>query len=144
MLEERLRELLDEVRRRAGPDFSGIGVVVASGTATLPIVPLRPNAPVLIDRPVVEVLAAISVRSSDLHDGFHVLSPILGLELVAQYFAPPVRPVLYPSPGAAIGGARYMTALLGSMLPEVIATGLATVERPSTVFRDGVVVAARR
>lgn len=143
MLEERLRELLNEVRRRAGPDFSGIGVVVASETATLPIVSLRPNAPAFIGRPVVDVLAAISVRSSDLHDGFHVLSPILGLELVAQYFAPPVRSVSYPL-RPSVGGARYMTALLGSMLPGVIATGLATVEQASTVFRDGVVVAAHR
>jgi hypothetical protein len=143
MIEGRLWELLDAVRRRAGPAFTGIGVVVASDVTSLPIAPLRQGVPDFGDRSVVDVLASISVHDCDLHDGFHVLSPVLRIELFSQYLAPPVRPISR-TPSSTAGGARYMTALLASSLPDVVATGLATADQPPIVFLDGAEVAAPR
>ncbi len=44
MLNDRLREMLEDVRSLAGPAFAGIGVLVCRDLATLPITPLRPRS----------------------------------------------------------------------------------------------------
>jgi hypothetical protein len=85
---------------------------------------------------VVDFLAEISRPDNDFHDGFHVLSPAFEIQLVSQYFAPPVidTPVL---PSVRRPGARYMTALLGSKVPGVLATGVATIGQGIVLFANG-------
>ncbi|MDB5712865.1 MAG: hypothetical protein JWO15_262 [Sphingomonadales bacterium] len=136
MLLIRLHDLLEDVRTRAGPTFTGIGVIVATDLKSLPIAPLRADSRPDFGRSLAETLAEISLPASDLHDGFHVLSPEFELELVSQYFGPPVHcvPTLRPDRRS---GARYMAALLGSALPGVLATGVATLGQGVTIFRDG-------
>lgn len=143
IIEERLRDLLHKVRLRAGAAFTGIGVVVASDLSDMPILPLRRSVTDFVDRSTEDVLAAMSVKESELHDGFHILSPSLRIELVAQYFAPPVSISMLPTLPQT-GGARYMTALLGSRLPGVLATGVATIESKPTIFAGGLEVPSRR
>lgn len=139
-VEQVLRRMLGDVRRRAGVEFSGVGVIVASDLATLPVAPLRPDRHEFGDRSAIALLASFSVRESDLHDGFHVLDEALRLRMVSQYFSPPIGSIRPPPPTS--GGARWMAALLGSCLPGVVVTGLVTPDRDPTVFRNGAEVAA--
>lgn len=137
MIGARLNELLVNVCCRAGPGFTGIGIIVASDRSNLPIAPLRACSIPQFHVPLAEFLAGISVPEHDLHDGFHVLSPSFELVCVSQYFAPPVvgTPVL---PAARRPGARYMAALLGSKLPGVLATGVATQAHGIALFTNGI------
>ncbi len=133
---KQLADFLLQVQRRAGSSFVGVGVIVTLDPSLLPIASLRPDLAVRNAGPPVEVLAALSVGTSELHDGFHVLLPDYSIVRVAQYFGPPVGDPP-PLPHGRLLGARYMTALLGSRLPSVIATGIATVDQGVTVFVDG-------
>lgn len=132
----KLGDFLLQVQRRAGSSFVGVGVIVTSDSSVLPIASLRPDLPFRNVGPPVEVLAALSVATSELHDGFHVILPDYSIERVAQYFGPPVGDPPSLPHGRALG-ARYMTALLGSRLPSVIATGIATVDQGVTIFVRG-------
>jgi len=136
MISKQLADFLLQVQYHAGSSFVGVGVIVTSDASALPIASLRPDLAFRNVGQPVEVLAALSVATSELHDGFHVLLPDYSIVRVAQYFGPPVGdPPLLPH-GRALG-ARYMTALLGSRLPSVIATGIATVNQGVTVFVGG-------
>jgi hypothetical protein len=117
MVTVQLHSLLRAVRDAAGKSFSGVGLLVSSDSSDLPIRPLRP-AQVLPDgRPTLEVLAAISRQSSELHDGFHLVSPELKLSLISLYFSPPIVSGIEIESTRPIGG-RYMAALFGS--PQVL------------------------
>ena len=136
MLIARLEALLVEVRTRAGADFTGVGVIVASDPVGLPIAALRPARPVRDGSPAVDLLTAVSRTESPYHDGFHVLSPALDVLLLSQFFAPAIVPGILLE-GSANAGARHAAALFGSAVPGVVATGLATSMYGVAVFRAG-------
>lgn len=136
MLLIRLEALLEEVARRAGSNFTGVGVIIASDPSQLPIAPLRPEFRIPSGWEPVEALTAMSLPTNELHDGFHILSPDFQVTHVSQYFAPPVdRSALLPT--GRQPGARYMAALLGSKLPGVLATGVATHGQGVAIFSAG-------
>lgn len=137
-----LFRLLRSVRDESGELFSGIGVLVSDTPDTLPTFPLRPKSVAPIMGSTTEILSAISKDSSDLHDGFHLLSPALEIKSLSLYFSPPIQwSVVIPHPAPRIGG-RYLAALFGSALPGVIATGVASSQYGVVIFKDGVEVAA--
>src|SRR3546814_2085384 len=84
--------LLEEVDVRAGADFSGVGIIVADSFDSLPLINLRPTNSLLEDAETATALARISHHWHEHHDGFHVLTPELKIEKVAQYFSPPIVP----------------------------------------------------
>ena len=117
-------------------DFCGVGLLVCSDPSALPRLPL---AGALEPQPGADVVAAIcraSMRSS-AHDGFHVLSPDWTLTHTNQYIAPPVPPDLRPVVGRPDFGARHMSALLASRLPEVICAGVLNTRNRVLIFTDG-------
>lgn len=136
-LVEHLVELLEEVSGTAGADFSGIGVIVATSVETLPIIALRPTSKPKIDTKTAIALAEISHPWHEYHDGFHVLTPELKIEKVAQYFSPPIISVAKIDRQKRFGG-RYLAALFGSMIPGVLATGIASRHFGVAVFQQGV------
>lgn len=91
-----------------------------------------------IDRtkPIRDALIAISDAGSEFHDGFHILSPNLQLVRVSQYFSPPIVSGINGDPARRLGG-RYMAALFGSILPGVLATGVASTDYGVVVFEQG-------
>ncbi|MER8687108.1 hypothetical protein [Mesorhizobium sp. M1136] len=133
---EQLVNLLEEVNLRAGTDFSGIGLIVTASPESLPIIALRPTSNLIDDAGTATVLARISHRSHELHDGFHVLTPGLQIEKVAQYFSPPIVPAARIDRQKRFGG-RYLAALFGSMLPGVLATGISSRDFGLAVFHRG-------
>ncbi|MGX7705591.1 hypothetical protein [Methylobacterium sp. Gmos1] len=131
-----LAGLLAETSRTAGPAFTGVGVIVTAKPEVLPIFPLRPVSRIRNTEDVVSLLACISTEQSEYHDGFHVLSPDLRVALVAQYFSPPILPHAKVDRGKRFGG-RYLAALFGSALPEVILTGIASRGFGVAIFESG-------
>ncbi len=131
-----LHTLLVRVASTAGPDFSGIGLVVTDRPETLPTFPLRPDIAVDGEADVAELLASISVAGGALHDGFHILSSGLRVTSLSQYFSPPVVPNLTIDRSHAFGG-RFLAAFFGSALPGVIATGIATTTVGVVTFANG-------
>ncbi len=125
-----------DVRRGAGTSFSGIGLLIGRDPAALPIVSLRPVGQIDCVKPTRDTLIASSDAGSEFHDGFHVLSPDLQLVRMSQYFSPPIVAGISGDPNRRLGG-RYMAALFGSMLPGVIATGVASTDYGVAVFEQG-------
>jgi hypothetical protein len=137
----RLHTLLREVRDAAGNSFSGIGLLVSSAPDDLPTMPLR-QARFLPDRrSTLDRLVEISHQTSELHDGFHVLSPELDLTRVSLYFSPPIVAGVSVDPTRRVGG-RYMAALFGSTLAGIIATGVASPRYGVAVFHRGKEISA--
>jgi hypothetical protein len=141
MLVTRLHRLLRAVRGEAGESFSGIGLLVSSAPYDLPVIPLRPAHLILDQRSTLERLVAISHHASELHDGFHILSPELDVTLVSLYFSPPIVSGINVDPIRRVGG-RYMAALFGSALTNVIATGVASPRYGVAVFHRGKEISA--
>lgn len=136
-----LFSLLRSVRDESGELFSGIGVLVSDTPDTLPTFPLRPRSVAPLIGSTTGILSSISKDSSDLHDGFHLLSSSLEIRSLSLYFSPPIlRSVVIPHPAPRIGG-RYLAALFGSALPGVIATGVASSHYGVVIFKDGMEIA---
>ena len=133
---EQLTKLLEEVDACAGTDFSGIGLIVAASTESLPLIALRPTSKLNDDAATATALARISHHWHEHHDGFHVLTPELKIEKVAQYFSPPIVSVTRIDREKRFGG-RYLAALFGSMLPGVLATGVSSRDFGVAVFQRG-------
>jgi len=141
MTTSQLHSLLRAVRNQAGRSFSGVGLLVSTASDNLPICPLRPNQVVPDGGSTLDILASISQQTSDLHDGFHLLSPKLHLMLVSLYFSPPIAHEITFDSRRGIGE-RYMAALFGSTLPSIIATGVASPRYGIAVFHRGKEVSA--
>ncbi|MCE6075332.1 hypothetical protein FS799_10750 [Agrobacterium vitis] len=133
---EQIVELLQEVDGRAGVDFSGVGIIVTPTSESLPIIDLRPTNKLVGSCETATALAKISHPRHEHHDGFHVLTPSLAIEKIAQYFSPPIAPSVRIDRQKLFGG-RYLAALFGSMLPNVLATGICSRDFGIAVFQQG-------
>lgn len=128
--------VLSRARSIAGDDFTGVGVIVCNPTAELPTIPLRIGITVPQDEDVAHSLGEISRATNDLHDGFHVLTPDLHLMALSQYFSPPISKTAVINRGRKFGG-RYVAALFGSTVPDVLLCGIATKSLGVVIFKDG-------
>ncbi len=111
-------------------------MIVSANPESLPIVALRPTSNPIDDAATATVLARISQHRHEHHDGFHVLTPDLKIKKIAQYFSPPIVPLLNIDRQKRFGG-RYLAALFGSMLPSVVATGIVSRDFGLAVFQQG-------
>lgn len=136
---KRLRNLLADVELAAGPNFSGIGLLICDAPESLPIISLRDRLPLTSTEDVVATLAEISSVESEFHDGFHILTTDFSILKVAQYFSPPAKSGLAIDRSKPIGG-RYLAAQFGSALPGVYLSGIASEKLGIAVFRDGIEV----
>jgi hypothetical protein len=118
---EALRHILACAQSRCGDQFSGTGVIVADKIEILPILALRSDSRPTMSGDTTSVLAAISILRSEYHDGFHVLDSNLRLQLVSQYFSPPIVEGISLDRSRNFGG-RYVAALFGSVLRVLFAT----------------------
>ena len=134
---DRLGDMLVEVYHAIPEsEFCGVGLLVCSDPSQLPHVPLTGAKHV---PPCGEVLAAIcraSTRTNG-HDGFHFLSPDWTLTHTNQYISPPVPSDLHSVVERSDFGARHMSALLASRLPEVICAGVLNSRLKVVLFIGG-------
>ncbi|MBA1188679.1 hypothetical protein G7Z99_06410 [Pseudomonas entomophila] len=133
---EKLIDILREVVKLSGKDFSGVGVIVWNEEFDLPIFPLRVNVTVPNNEKLAVNLAQISSLNSDLHDGFHILTTTLKLVRVAQYFSPPIVHNIRLNRERRFGG-RYLAALFGSKIPGVVLSAVATPTLGIAIFKNG-------
>jgi hypothetical protein len=132
----RLCRTLRDVMKRRTLDFSGVGVIICNSPENLPILPLSRSVPRFEEADLVSQLVAIASRSSDFHDGFHVMSEAWRLTRVAQYFSPPIVADAVIDRSKRFGG-RYLAALFGSAIPGVRLSGIATEGFGIAIFLGG-------
>jgi hypothetical protein len=109
-------------------NFSGLGVVLYDSN-TLPggiRMAIRGKQPelgglFLTEQDSLNFLIELTKHNSPYHDGFVFINERGQLTHVSQYFVPPIVPEIIPNETA---GVRYHTALFGSYLNGVIATGV--------------------
>ena len=133
---ERLCRTLRDVMKRRTVDFSGVGVIICNSPENLPILPLSNSEPRFEETDLVSQLVTIASRRSDFHDGFHVMSDAWLLTKVAQYFSPPIVADAIIDRSKRFGG-RYLAALFGSAIPEVLLSGIATEGFGIAIFQGG-------
>lgn len=132
----KLVEVLRRVRSLAGDEFTGVGVIICNLNTELPTFPLRLGTAIPQREDVAISLAEVSRAASDLHDGFHVLTPEFHLVALSQYFSPPIVEAAIANRTRNFGG-RYVAALFGSTLPGVHLCGIATESLGIVIFRQG-------
>jgi len=135
-IEENLKELLSSVREMmSAEEFCGVGVVVHENAAVLPVASLCPSAPLPKSQTLAEDIALCSLSNNDCHDGFQLVSSDWALTRRNQYFAPFIDGVTCLN--HEVVGARYMAAKHGSLLKNVLCTGLISERDGLLVFVDG-------
>ena len=122
--------VLSDVAVNRPARFAGLGLILYRPPLDLPVTPLAPSGMVRSQpegRPeaAAELLRELSDSSNPLHDGFHLVDAnSLTITHLCHFFAPPIPAdiarLLPPHPV----GARFMAALLGSLLPSVVMTAL--------------------
>ena len=132
----KLVEVLGRARSLAGKEFTGVGVIICDPNTELPTFPLRLGVAIPQREDVAISLAEVSRVASDLHDGFHVLTPEFLLIALSQYFSPPIAEAAVANRTRNFGG-RYVAALFGSTLPGVHLCGIATESLGIVIFRQG-------
>ena len=108
----KLVEVLGRARSLAGKEFTGVGVIICDPNTELPTFPLRLGVAIPQRDDVAISLAEVSRVASDLHDGFHVLTPEFHLMALSQYFSPPIAEAAIANRARNFGG-RYVAALFG-------------------------------
>jgi hypothetical protein len=123
--------------------FTGLGVILYRPPMVLPVTSLlppgqEPMSKVLDVADNAKFLRTLSDSSGDLHDGFHLIDvEQLAITHVCQYVAPPIPAAM---PNGALPypvGARYMTALLASLLPSVVLSAMLNKREGAVAFVDG-------
>ncbi|MEQ5127753.1 hypothetical protein ABN225_13235 [Providencia alcalifaciens] len=128
------------------PDnFMGLGIILYTTTEGLPVVPLgsrldsERNLPISNTSNVVNALASLATRESTMHDGFHLIEAKSGdLTHIAQFVSPPLSVALANPSANWPQGARQMTALLISTLPQVEVAAVISAEGSVQLFEDGI------
>jgi hypothetical protein len=133
--------VLGEVHARNHGDFAGLGLVFYTDLSLLPIHPLvpaelMPVLPTSTPKESIELLAAISRRSSICHDGFHLVDAgNLSITSVSQFLSPAIPHEKLAIPHAR--GARHMAAQLASLMDFVSLTAVCTSDSEVTLYIRG-------
>ena len=135
MIDE-LRNVIWQVQKAAGTNFSGLGLLICDTPEVLPILPLRHFSVPPDGRDLIASLVAMSSHESEYHDGFHIVSSDWRLNRVSQYISPPIIDNAIIDRRKTFG-ARYVAALLGSAIPSVQLTGIAGRRFGIAIFEGG-------
>jgi len=140
-----LQKKLSRLAAKRTSDFVGLGVIAYNNIEGLPVVPLGShldaclNLPISGESNVMNALSSMATRGSCMHDGFHLIEVNSGsLTHVAQFVSPPLCPALANPLATWPQGARQMTALLISTLPQVDFSAVVSVDGHLHFYEDGV------
>ncbi|HAT3852390.1 MAG: diadenylate cyclase [Serratia marcescens] len=136
MTKENLYKLLYDIWSESNRVyFSGLGVIICNNPDGLPITSLRNVAPIQNDS-TLGLLARISNKNSEYHDGFHILNEAGNVTYIAQYFSPPIIENISFDRSRFIGG-RFVAALYGSCINEIKLTGIVSEGDRLSIFEAG-------
>lgn len=132
-------QLISDISKNQQSNFSGLGLILYSQIESLPITALKKNnidieLPIENYDEILKILLELSKINNPGHDGFHLLSKNFVLTHISQYFSTPI--ISNAKVGSGFGS-RYMTALYGSYLNHVIATGVISNNYGSKIFIRG-------
>ncbi len=133
------KEILLKIEDKVGDEFSGIGIVLYSDLEGIPIFPLNSFNFNAGDDDLVSTFVEISKVSSPHHDGFNFISSSFKLTHTSQYFSPPIERSVEVERSKPFGG-RYMAALFGSIIKNVLMTGIVTKSNGVIIFQNGIEV----
>lgn len=141
---EHFCESLQELAANRPDDFVGLGVIAYLTLEGLPVAPLgaiestQPELPIYGEANVMKVLATLATRRSGRHDGFHLIDAGRGaLTHVAQFVSPPLEAALISGSANWPSGARQMTALLISLMPQVVFSAVVTADGEVQLYENG-------
>ena len=136
-----LFKLLEDINLSRPSNFSGIGLLLyKKNSSQLPITSLN-SQPFDIKLPIVHydkilnTLLQVSITTSRYHDGFHLINEDFELTHISQFVSPPIKSPLNIK--LFRGGSRYATSIYSSLLKNVIATGVLSLNYGPYVFVDG-------
>ena len=121
--------------------FSGLGLLFYTYRHALPVHALAlsdcvSRLPTQTVQESIQLLAQCSRRTSDCHDGFHLIdAETLSVTDVSQFISPPIPP--QPLRLELGRGARHMAARLASFLPDVALTAVYTLRGEATLYDRG-------
>lgn len=145
MVDNKVIEVMRQLKCLRTPGFAGTGVVFYTPPLDLPLASLgrlstaKPLLPVHGAREIATTLASVSDRASPWHDGFHLVNAqSLALTHIAQFIAPPLNHVPDIATDAQPTGARQMTALLTSRLACVVSVALLSAAGEISFYSGGV------
>lgn len=126
-------------------DFVGLGIIAYSTIEGLPVVPLgshfdsEQNLPISGISNVMSTLSMLATSGSVMHDGFHLIDAKSGdLTHIAQFVSPPLAVALASPSADWPRGARQMTALLISTLPQVEVAAVISAAGNVQLYKDGI------
>lgn len=125
--------------------FSGLGLILYHSTHALPVLPLTHSEselplPTTGFEDSVRLLQTLCQFDSPFHDGYHLVEAVsLSITHVSQFFSPPIPEIVPQSPTNHAVGARFMSAWLGSYLPNVCMTATLSKSEGGLVFERGTV-----
>lgn len=141
-----LQTFLMRLAAQRSTDFVGLGVIAYNTIEGLPVVPLgirlneNINLPISGASNVMDTLTSLATRKNCMHDGFHLIEVSSGdLTHVAQFVSPPLYPVIANPLADWPKGARQMTALLVSTLPQVELAAVVSVDGYLHFYKNGIV-----
>lgn len=148
---EHFYDLLLALSANRSEDFVGLGVIVYSAFQGLPVISLGtdasspPTLPVRGEKDVMSMLSILATRQSEHHDGFHLINAETGdLTHLAQFVSPPLDAAHRNPLVHTVNGARQMTALLASTMPQVEFTAIVTAEGDVQFYCGGTQALTRR
>lgn len=140
----RFFDLLMKVAVNRPADFVGLGVIAYSTTEGLPVFPLgravhaQADLPVHGEEQVMNALSSIATRNNPQHDGFHLINGENGdLTHLAQFVSPPLDKACAHLRENLPNGARQMTALLISLMHQVLFAAVVTADGNVQMYIKG-------
>lgn len=138
---EHSRSLLMQIARDRRHDFSGTGLVFYSNLHGLPHLQLtNGDSQENINLPsyeVVTIISKISTIHNPFHDGFHFINiHSWNVTHLSQFISPPI-----PQDAAQRfhgTGSRLMAAVLASILPGIMCTGIVSQEGHVRLYHEGI------
>jgi len=141
ILANRLKQVLKTISILDIENFKGIGIVlydsrilhgsIHTNTRSESLLPKKPN---IFDKDCIDFLSDVTSWDSPYHDGFIFVNENGQITDVAQYFVPPIVPEILPNETAGI---RYHSALYGSIITGVMATGIVNSKHEPYFFQEG-------
>lgn len=137
-------QLLLMLAAQRSADFVGVGLIVYNTVEDLPVVPLGArlvadlSLPISGTMSVMRALTSLGTRGNSMHDGFHLIEAASGnLTHVAQFVSPPLDAALANPLAFWPQGARQMTALLISTLPQVDLAAVVSADGNVHLYENG-------
>lgn len=138
MIIKKFCQLIIDIDKRKGKNFSGIGLVLYDHIPSIPISSLQEkdifNLPIKEYTTILDVLLRISTYEHPFHDGFHFLNKNFELTHVSQYFS---TPIIENKNVEFRFGSRYRTAFYGSFIEDIYACGVIGNNHGPVIFRRG-------